>query len=180
MARHAGGWGGIPTGGGGGSGSGGLPPLGGSSPSWPLPSSPIPGGPFGPGSNGLLPGLVPAAAGTGGAGEVALEGGLGALCVGSGVCEIAAATAAVGGIGYLIYTAIHQTVPIREVRAVTLNGSLIYSKAKDKKKGGKKAPSKPGARPKDVPTGTKPIDEMGWSSGRIHGIKDGLGAGPQD
>jgi RHS repeat-associated protein len=44
-----GGWGGIPIGGGGGSGSGGLPPLGGSSPSWPLPSSPIPGGPFGAG-----------------------------------------------------------------------------------------------------------------------------------
>jgi RHS repeat-associated protein len=53
---------------------------------------------------------------------------------------------------------------------------LTYAKGE----GGRKTPSKLGAKPKEVPTGTKPIDEMGWGSGRIHGIKDGLGAGPRD
>ncbi|HUO30004.1 MAG TPA: RHS repeat-associated core domain-containing protein [Bryobacteraceae bacterium] len=60
------------------------------------------GGPWGeqwPGSNGFLPGLVPVAAGVG-------EIGLGALCVGSGVCEaiaIGGAVAAVGAGAYVIY-----------------------------------------------------------------------------
>jgi RHS repeat-associated protein len=58
----------------------------------------------------------------------------------------------------------------------TVVGLLLMQKGD----GRGKAPSKPGAKPRNVPSGTKPIDEMGWSSGRIHGIKNGLGAGPRD
>lgn len=60
-------------------------------------------GGLGSGSNGLLPGLVPVAAGAGGAGGLVLEGGLGAICVGSGVCEAVAIGAGVIAIGVGVY-----------------------------------------------------------------------------
>lgn len=39
---------------------------------------------------------------------------------------------------------------------------------------------RPGSKPKNCPSGTKPIDEMGMPKDDIHTIKDGVGAGPKD
>lgn len=39
---------------------------------------------------------------------------------------------------------------------------------------------KPQPKPKNCPAGTKPIDQMGWSKDKVHGIKDGLGLGATD
>jgi hypothetical protein len=36
------------------------------------------------------------------------------------------------------------------------------------------------SRPRNAPPGTRPIDESGLDRGTIHGIKDGIGAGPRD
>lgn len=36
------------------------------------------------------------------------------------------------------------------------------------------------SKPDDCPTGTKPIDQVGWDRGKIHGVKDAIGAGPKD
>ncbi|WP_422015298.1 glycine zipper domain-containing protein [Roseateles sp.] len=44
--------------------------------------------------------------------------------------------------------------------------------------------SKPGSKPKNCPAGTIPIDQAkgprGWDKEELHGIKDGVGAGPPD
>jgi RHS repeat-associated protein len=43
------------------------------------------------------------------------------------------------------------------------------------------AKPKPGSKPKDCPSGTIPIDQVpGLDKDDIHGIKDGVGAGPRD
>ncbi len=43
------------------------------------------------------------------------------------------------------------------------------------------ATSKPGSKPKDCPPGTRPIDKMpGLDKNKIHKVKDGVQAGPQD
>jgi RHS repeat-associated protein len=42
------------------------------------------------------------------------------------------------------------------------------------------ARSKKGSKPKDCPTGTRPIDQSGLSKDDIHKIKDRVGAGPPD
>jgi hypothetical protein len=36
------------------------------------------------------------------------------------------------------------------------------------------------SRPRNAPSGTRPIDESGLDRGTIHGIKDAIGAGPKD
>jgi hypothetical protein len=65
----------------------------------------------------------------------------GTICVGSGACEIAAATAAVGGLAYMIYHGLRQLQPAHEgtVVGVTLNGNLIYSQSNRKGERGKTA-----------------------------------------
>lgn len=48
-------------------------------------------------------------------------------------------------------------------------GNLIFAKPK------------PGSKPKGCPTGTKPIDQVpGLDKDAVHGIKNGVGAGPRD
>ena len=47
-------------------------------------------------------------------------------------------------------------------------------------KKGEEQNSKPGAKPKGCPPGTRPIDESGLGRQEIHDIKDGVGAGAQD
>ena len=44
----------------------------------------------------------------------------------------------------------------------------------------KRKKSKPGSKPNNCPTGTKPIDQSGLSKDDIHNIKDGVGAGAKD
>lgn len=46
------------------------------------------------------------------------------------------------------------------------------------------ATSRPGSEPNGCPSGTIPIDQAkgprGWDKDDVHGIKDGVGAGPRD
>ncbi len=43
------------------------------------------------------------------------------------------------------------------------------------------ATSKPGSKPKDCPSGTRPIDKVpGLGKDEVHDIKGGVGAGPRD
>ena len=86
----------------------------------------------------------------------ALEGGAAGTFVCGPACGVAGAI--IGGIGgYIIADQL---------------GNLIFAKPK------------PGSKPKNCPAGTIPIDQSkgprGWDKDDVHGIKDGVGAGPQD
>ncbi|EXC36579.1 hypothetical protein L484_000209 [Morus notabilis] len=55
-----------------------------------------------------------------------------------------------------------------------------YSEAADANTGSMFAKPKPGSKPKGCPSGTLPIDQYGLDKDDLHGVKDGVGAGPKD
>jgi uncharacterized protein RhaS with RHS repeats len=106
--------------------------------------------------------------------QAAVIGG-GAL-VGAGAAGVAAGVVGAGIAGYAVGTLIYPYIepylsPIVDSTVQTISGlgNAVFSKPK------------PGSKPKGCPTGTLPIDEYpGLDHDSIHGIKDGVAAGPQD
>ena len=90
-----------------------------------------------------------------------------------GLNPVAGATAG-GEIGTAIFPGVGTVVGV-------IAGAGVGWWIADKVSGISLAKPKPGSKPKGCPTGTKPIDQIpGLDKDNIHGIKDGVGAGPRD
>jgi hypothetical protein len=76
--------------------------------------------------------------------------------------------------------AIDGPLPIADVLiGAAIIGSVIYD-VSQMMQGQTPEEKRLGSRPTNAPRGTRPIDKMGYNRGKIHGIKDAVGAGPAD